>query len=101
VAVDANLKSKSGSMSHRPITFGKASFLESIEIANREASDQWYSKVPNEELNDAIKCLGNEMSKRDFDRPGLFFVECGRCRNRLFCGDIVKAIRRALKKYGQ
>jgi len=83
------------------ISLGKPSFVDSIEIANREASEQWYSKIPRDELNDAIKCLANELSKKDFDSLGLFFVGCGRCRNRSFCGDIIHSIRKALKKYAQ
>jgi len=93
--------SKSSDILNRLTSLGKPSFADSIEIANREASEQWYSKIPRDELNDAIKCLANELSKKDFDSLGLFFVGCGRCRNRSFCGDIIHSIRKALKKYAQ
>lgn len=81
------------------IGLGKPSFRDSIEIANREAWEQWYSKIPRDELNDAIKCLATELSKKDFDSLGLFFVDCGRCLNRNFCGTIIHSIRKAFKKY--
>lgn len=84
------------------ISLGKPSFRDSIDIANREAWEQWYSKIPRDELNDAIKCLASELSNiEDFDSPTLFFVGCGRCRNRNFCGDIVNSMRKAFTKYAQ
>jgi len=83
------------------INLGKPSFKDSLEIATREASEQWYSKVPRNELNEAIKCLANELSNiEDINSPRLWLCkECIWCRYQLFCNDIIHSMTKAFKKY--
>jgi hypothetical protein len=81
------------------ISLTKPSFKDSIDEAVREGQQQWFNRIPRDELNDAIKCLANELSKKDFDSLGLFLVGCGYCRNRNFCGDIIHSMEKAFKKY--
>ena len=77
----------------------KPSFRDSLEQAHREGQQQLFSRIPRDVLNEGIKCLANELSKKDFDSLGLFLVRCGYCRNRSFCGDIIHSMQKVYKKY--
>jgi len=81
------------------ISLTKPSFRDSIDEAVKEGQQQWFNRIPRDVLNDGIKCLANELSKKDFDSLGLSLVSCGYCRNRNFCGDIIHSMEKAFKKY--
>jgi len=79
---------------------GKPSWKDSVEEAVREGQQQWYYRIPKDELNDAIKCLANELSSiESFDSPRLWLSEeCPFCRSQLFCESILRSMRKAFKK---
>ena len=81
------------------ISLTKPSFKDSLEQAMREGQEQLFSRIPRDVLNEGIKCLANELSKKDFDSLGLFLVRCGYCRNRSFCGDIIDSMQKVYKRY--
>lgn len=73
-----------------------------IDEAVREREKQWYYHIPRDELNDAIKCLANELSKKDFDSPRLWLCkECFGCRYQMFCESIIHSMQKAFEKYAQ
>ncbi len=83
------------------ISLGKPSWEDSVEEAASEGQQQWYYHIPRDELNEAIKCLANELSNiEDFDSPRLWLCkECRWCRYQLFCESIIRSMRKAFKKY--
>jgi len=85
------------------ISLGKPSWKDSVEEAVREGEQQWYYRIPRDELNDAIKCLSNQLSNiEDLDSPRLWLCkQCQWCRYQLFCRSIIHYMEKAFKKYAR
>ena len=85
------------------ISLTKPSFRDSIDEAVREGRQQWYYRIPRDELNDAIKCLANQLSNiEDFSSPRLWLCnECRQCRYQLFCRSIIHSMEKTFEKYAR
>lgn len=83
------------------ISLSKPSWYDFMDEAVREGQQQWYYKIPKDELNDAIQCLVNKLSNiEDFPSPRLWLCkECRWCRYQFFCRSIIHSMEKAFKKY--